>query len=322
MITRRTILLGLSAAALPVATFAAPQSALLGKIRVVTVGSRDVERFTTWYAALGFKKVESGRVPEALARSWGAPKSAARKYVILRAGTPDFFVRAVEVDDVPGYKAATTTGWNAFEFVVKDINATHEKIKASPFPIIAAPKSLGGKFASIWAMQARGPDEEVLYLTLDTGDPAKSSLPQAQSDIDRVFIAIVAGRDMSAMEQFYRDTFGLTQTVGFDMPVPNLARPLGLPDTHVFPLLLVRAGAPASNVELDGYPAHVPDRPRANGQLPPGNALVSFTVKNLDDIIAPFAGPAARGAGSVYGSHRTATVTGAAGELIELIEEV
>jgi len=317
---RRNLLTGLVALA-STPTWASTTAPALQRIKVVTVGAPNVDTFVAWYQALGFRASERGTISTALARSWGTPKSAGRRYVLLRAGATDFYVRAVETDAVAGYRAPTTTGWNAFEFVVKDVNATYEKVKASPFEVIAAPKSLGGKFASIVAMQAKGPAEEVLYLTMDTGDPTKSSLPQAQSDIDRVFIAILAGRDMQAMERFYRQTFGLTEGTSFDMPVKNLARPLGVPDDHVFPLLLRRAGKAANNIEFDEYPATAPDRPRATGQLPPGNAMVSFTVARLDDIVAPFAGPAAVGKGLAYGQRRCATVLGPTGELIELIEE-
>lgn len=317
---RRTLLLGLAAAPLlsARAEIAAP---VLQRIKIVTVGAPNIETFVEWYSALGFAVAERGRVPADLARSWGAPNTVKKKYVLMPAGSPDFFVRAVETDAVPGYRASTTTGWNAFEFVVQDVQATFERVKASPFQIIAPPKSLGGQYSSIVAMQAKGPAEEVIYLTMDTGDPTKSALPKAQSAIDRVFIAIVAGRSMQEMEAFYRETFGLTQGTSFDMPVVNLARPLGLPDSHVFPLLLRRAGAPGNNIELDGYPTSAHDRPRANGQLPPGNAMVSFTVPTLDTIVAPFAGPAVTHAGLGYSKRRSATAIGAAGELIELIEE-
>ncbi len=317
---RRSVLIGAVALAATPA-WAAPTAPILKQIRVVTVGAPNINTFVKWYEALGFSVAERGTVAADLATSWIAPKAVGRKYVVMRAGSPDFFVRAVETDAVPGYKAASTTGWNAFEFVVKDVHATFDKVKTTPFTLIAPPKSLGGKFASIWAMQVKGPAEEVLYLTMDQNDSGTSSLPIATSDIDRVFIAIVAGRDMAAMDAFYKDKLGMTSGVSFDMPVPNLAKPLGLPNDHVFPLLLRRAGAPASNVELDGYPTTAPDRGRAAGQLPPGNAQVSFTVTSLDNLGITLAGPIVTNNSIAYGGKRSATIIGAAGELIELIEE-
>ena len=63
------------------------------------------------------------------------------------------------------------------------------------------------------------------------------------------------------------------------------------------------------------------DRPRNPGQLPPGIAMVTFTVPDLDalglDTITP---PAVYG-GVVNGGRRSAVFTGPVGELVELVEE-
>src|SRR5436305_1162537 len=112
----------------PVTAQAPPNESLIQRIKMATTGAPDVkkveEMYTKW---LDFKVIERGKVSAALARSWGAPKTAGRPYVTMSsAGTPDVFFRAVEVDAVPGYKGMTTWGWNAFECIVEHPDPVYE----------------------------------------------------------------------------------------------------------------------------------------------------------------------------------------------------
>lgn len=60
--------------------------------------------------------------------------------------------------------------------------------------------------------------------------------------------------------------------------------------------------------EVDGYPSQATPRPRLDGMLPPGNALVSIAVKSLDalavDWLTP---PAAARRGFPYDGRRAAS---------------
>lgn len=75
-------------------------------------------------------------------------------------------------------------------------------------------------------------------------------------------------------------------------------------------------------MEIDGYvkPGLGP-RPRAPGELPPGNAIASFSVPDLDAIKVQFIQPPTVLEGAAYGGARSATFIGPTGELTELIEE-
>ena len=73
-------------------------------------------------------------------------------------------------------------------------------------------------------------------------------------------------------------------------------------------------------VEVDDYPEAATERPRHSGLLPPGNALVSLAVSSLDACDVEWIAPPTVRNGAIYEGRRTATATGAGGELVELIE--
>jgi catechol 2,3-dioxygenase-like lactoylglutathione lyase family enzyme len=299
---------------------ASSANASLTRIKIATVGAPDLNKLKDWYTTwLGFKVREEGKVPAALAQSWGAPKSAGKAYIMMSSdGSPDVFIRAVQVDPVPGYKAQTTLGWNAFEIIVDDIAKLDATLSKSPFNIIGHPHALGssGSFASISAMQAIGPAEEMLYFTTETGDRTKSTLPIPKAQVDRTFIVILAGHDVEAMKKFYGEVFGMPSIPNFESALTRTTESLGLPPGK-FQMSLVRAKERGSSIELDGYPPQAKARPHADGQLPPGNALASFSVDSLDGLKVKYiTAPRA-----LYGKNRAASFIGPAGETVELIED-
>jgi hypothetical protein len=233
------------------------------------------------------------------------------------AGGGDDFIRAVEIDEVPDYRAMTSFGWNSIEIIIDDVYALNETLKKSPFPIIGEPHSLGGGFASIHAMQVVGPAQEILYLTCETGDREKSTLPLPGSFVDRPFIMILAGPDIDELENFYVEKFGMGAIPHFQSSIKMISQALGLPEDHVFELGLLRGRERGNNIELDTYPESAGHRARPDGQLPPGVAMTSFSVDDLDAIDVRFiADPI-----ETYGGLRAATFVGPAGELTELIED-
>ncbi len=167
-------------------------------------------------------------------------------------------------------------------------------------------------------MQVVGPAQEVLYLTCETGDREKSTLPIPRSFVDRPFIMILAGPDINAIEDFYVGNFGMTAIPHFQSSISMISRSLGLPDDHIFELGLLRGAERGNNIELDTYPASAGRRKQHEGQLPPGIAMTTFAVPDLDALDVDFISPPA----TIYGPKRAATFVGPAGELTELIEEV
>jgi hypothetical protein len=292
------------------------------RLKMATTAGPDVKKIEAWYTQwLGYITRERGTVSAELAASWGAPKAAGRAYVLMSAeGSPDVFLRAVETDAVPGYEPMTTWGWNAWEIIVDDIAKVNEKIKGSPFTVIGGPKALNG-YPSIVAMQVRGPADEIIYLTSETGDRTKSLLPAPKSLIDRIFILVVAGPEIEKLRDWYADTLTMAKQPINNTTVDIIARAQGLPLDTPRPLTLLSLRQHGNLLELDGYPGGKGARPRPPGQLPPGNAMATLSVASLDAIKAPFVKPPAKLPGAAYGGRRAATLIGPAGEPVELIEE-
>jgi hypothetical protein len=73
-------------------------------------------------------------------------------------------------------------------------------------------------------------------------------------------------------------------------------------------------------IELDEYPARAVTRPVRPGALPPGPAMVSFGVTELDDFKLQWRAPPARIPEFPYSGQEAAVAIGPAGEWIELVE--
>ncbi|MCU0758491.1 MAG: hypothetical protein MUF07_04715 [Steroidobacteraceae bacterium] len=295
---------------------------LLQRFRIATIAAPDLRKveadYTRW---LGYRVRERGKVSGALAASWDAPRAAGRPYILLSSDThPDVFVRAVGAPAVPGYRPLTTHGWNSIEIVVEDADATRARFRGSPFRVIGEPANLKG-YPSIRAFQVEGRSGEVLYLTAETGDRSRSPLPPPRGPIGRVFIMVLAGPDIQAMIDWYSTWFGLASSPVRPSPIGVVQRAQGLPVEHGTPLATLRLAQQGNLFELDGYTPPATPRPRAPGDLPPGIAITTVAVRSLDALQLPFIAPPAVHDGLAYGGRRSATARGAAGELLEIVEE-
>ena len=292
------------------------------RFRAATVTTQDLAGFARDYAALlGYRIRERGTISRQLASSWGAPRMQGRKFLLLSCdASPDVLIRAIEARAAPDYRPLTTHGWNAIEIVVQDPDQLRQRFAGGPFTVIGEPEYLGG-YPTIRAFQVRGPSQEVLYLTAETGDRSRSPLPAPGGEVGRIFIMVVAGPDIQALNRWYSERFNLTAGVVRDRSVGVLTRAQNLRADQTVPLTTIRLAQPGNLLELDGYPPTAGPRPQARGQLPPGIALVSVAVRKLDALKLDFlSAPQAR-SGALYGGARSATVRGPAGELLELIEE-
>jgi len=294
------------------------------RIKMTTIGATDLTPVEDWYTNwLGYSVAERGEISEAVAGSWGTPNMAGRPYILMQPESgADVFIRAALIDGVAGYSAMTTFGWNSFEIIVDDVYALNERLKDSPFDIIGPARSLGGNIASIHAMQVIGPMQEVLYLACETGDRETSRLPIPESFVDRVFIVILAGPDADAIREFYVSKLAMEPAGEFDIPIANIACAQNLPEDHVFQLKMVIATERGNSIEIDGYPGSAGPRARATGQLPPGNAMVSFSANNLDQFDIDFIAPPVQETSLAYSGNRSASFIGPAGEITEIIEQL
>ncbi|MCP5339776.1 MAG: hypothetical protein H7A14_09700 [Sinobacteraceae bacterium] len=295
---------------------------LLQRFRVATIATSDLAQVEKDYGRyLGYTVRERGKVSPALAASWDAPRASGRPYVLLSSDThPDVFIRAVRTPAVKGYRPLTTYGWNSIEIVVDDTDATYARFQGSPFKVIGEPANLKG-YPSIRAFQVEGRSGEVLYLTSETGDRSRSPLPAPGGPIGRVFIMVLAGPDIQAMVDWYNNAFGLTAGAIRPSPIGVVQRAQRLPADHGTPLTTMRLAQQGNLFELDGYTPPATARLRHPGELPPGVAITTVSVPSLDALKLPFITPPAVQDGLAYGGRRSATVRGAAGELLEIVEE-
>ena len=267
----------------------------LGAIRGVTYAVPDLDAIEAAYAGeLGYRVLERAVVGAAMAASLQAPAEAGRALLTLgpASGEP-VRLRFIESPAAAGWRALTTFGWNATEFVVQDLDALAERLQGGAFEIIGPPRGLA-RFPMIRAMQAIGPAGECCYFT-EVGPGSGLDLAPALSFVGRVFIVVAAGPDADALLEPYARFANATEPP-VATPVRVISDAHGLPAETLHRHGLVRLGE-GGLIELDAYPAAARPRPCRPGELPPGMAAVSFQ--------------SAHGPG--------ACLFGAAGERIELV---
>jgi catechol 2,3-dioxygenase-like lactoylglutathione lyase family enzyme len=317
------LLLLLASASLPLATLAADNpEPKMQRITMATVPSSDLQAFEDRYKRwLGYEVRERGVVSAELAESWGTPAHADSRYLLMSsAASPDVFIRAVEAQAVEGYVPMTTWGWNSIEIIVDDPVKLREQFHEGPFRVIGEPKGLNS-YPTIVAFQVQGPDNEVLYLTAETGDRETSTLPKPGGDIGRIFIMVLAGPDIDSHLEWYGKAFDMQYYPAKQLPVGVVQDAQALSAEEPIWLGIMRLAEHGNLIEFDGYSAaHSGPRPFHAGELPPGVASTSFAVPDLDALDLPFIRPPAIYAGKAYDGRRSATVRGPVGELIELIE--
>ncbi|MCW6528827.1 VOC family protein [Sphingomonas sp. MMSM20] len=303
-------------------TFTDPQ---LLRIAATTASVPDLDAAEAGYADyLGFVAVERGALGADLVASWGRPGSAGARFVTMRAaGETDTFVRLVEAPAVADYRPLTSFGWTAFEIIVDDVHTLAARLATSPFEIIGSPRPLQF-MPSIVAMQVVGPGGECLYFTMESGDRESSILPPPSGFVGRTFITVCAGEDFSAMLRWYVDHFALRERPVRQSKVDIIQRAQRLSSDETIELSAIGMRQRGNLLELDGYPVGpgrvAGPRPGNPMMLPPGNALVTLEIEQLDPVAALAIAPPARHGGAIYAGRRSCTIIGPAGELLELVE--
>jgi catechol 2,3-dioxygenase-like lactoylglutathione lyase family enzyme len=293
---------------------------VLKAILAVTILSPDLEVIEQAYAKwLGYRVAERGVVSEELATLWGSPAGAGRPYLLMQPESGErVYLRFIEAGPVALVEPMKTLGWGSTELLVTDPDALAARLEGSPFKIVGPPRPLSVD-PKIRAMQVVGPANEMLYLTRLPPGAAGFDLGTAQTFVDRVFIMVVGGRKMEAMIEFYDGLLGLPATKPFPAQVTVINQAYGLAPEHKITMAL----APLPKrflVEIDEFPPQGVERPRPEGELPPGVAMVSFEVESLDAPgLEPLA-PPTRIDSAPYAGRRSAIIKGPAGELLELVE--
>lgn len=277
------------------------------------------EGIAAYRGTLQLDLVHEGPLPADLAASWGCPASAGAAHAVLqpKSGAPCWF-RLVEQPPVPAFRPTTSFGWGAFELTVEDVFGWPDRLAGSAFTIVGEPKQLPGMDAFV-PMQALGPGQEMIYLNQVFGNMDTLDLPRARSLTDHIFIVILATPDRAATCDWYARALGLDLGPVFELPYQMINAAFGLPDDVITALQMVAKGR-MPIVEVDDYPPQARVRPRHAGMLPPGNALVTLAMPDLDACDVAWISPPVRREGPLYEGRRAGSVIGPAGELLELVE--
>jgi len=287
---------------------------MLKSILIVTIAVARLQPLAdAWQAELGYQPVDRGQISAELAAAWGTPAATGQAWLTMRPASGDStLLRFVEAPAVPGYAPMRTWGWNATELLVQDPDALAASLADSAFEIIGQPADLWDAPDAPRAMQAIGPGQELLYLT-------RNGNFETHSAVDRVFIMVVGGPSMAAFRDFYGERLALPVGEAVPFRIGVLAEALALPADTRFPLAIATISS-RYLLELDEYPDAARPRPRLPGQLPPGIAMVSFAVADLDDFDVDWRASPAVLAEPPYAGRRSAVTVGPAGEWLELIE--
>lgn len=289
------------------------------RLRAATVTVADVDASVALYRDwMDYVLLERGRVAPAMALSWGCPASAGADCAVMRpAGGDDVLLRFVAGAPVPDYVPLRSFGWAAVELCVQDVLEVQARMEQSPFAIIGPAKELAG-LPTIFPMQVRGPDREIVYLTEIRGDLPDYDLPRARSLIDRPFILVLACSDMAASAAWFADTLGFG--IGRDMAIPYtmLADAFGQPHEKLYTLCTMSDGRDVF-LELDQYPAEAAPRVCSPAVLPPGPSLATFLHPAPETIAQPFLAPLARRHGAIYGGAVSGTLRAPDGSLVEVV---
>jgi hypothetical protein len=268
---------------------------------------------------LGLRLVEYGMIAKELAESWGAPSSAGQAYALLQPESgAECFIRLIEAPLHPDFTPTRTFGWAAFELTVKDVYGLAERVAESGFETVGPPKPIEG-LPYFVPMQVLGRGREMLYFNEVAMDTPSSDLPRAVSDVDHIFIVILATPDRAATLAHLRERLKLDEGGSYTLNYTMINKAFGLPDGTQSTITMVQSGR-LPIVEVDGYPEAATPRPRHPGMLPPGNSIVTLVVDSLDKLGLDWFAPPAVRPGPLYNERRSATAAGSAGELIELIE--
>jgi catechol 2,3-dioxygenase-like lactoylglutathione lyase family enzyme len=291
-----------------------------GRIKCGTVCTPQLEDALADYRdLLGLRLVEEGKIEPDLAAAWGAPASAGQRYALLQpeSGVPSF-LRLVEAPIEPEFVPTRTFGWAAFEFSVRDVYGLAERVKGSGFETVGPPKPIEG-LPYFVPMQVVGRGREMLYFNEVAMDTPSSDLPKAVSEVDHIFIVILATPDRPASLRHLREQLKLDEGGSYTLNYTMINKAFGLADGTQSTITMVQSGR-LPIVEVDGYPEGATARKSHEGMLPPGNAIVTLAVTSLSDLGLEFISPPTPREGPLYAGRLTATHRGSAGELIELIE--
>ena len=254
----------------------------IGKISAVTIPSPDLSKSVEQYVNfLNYRLVDQGQVSKEEAMAWKAENIEGADYVVLQPeNSNDFAFRFIKQEIQGEYIPIKSSGWNAAELIVRNVDEMAIKLSNSDFDIIGPPADLSFT-DQIRAMQVIGPSMEILYLTEFKSKLPEFDSPIARCDVDQTFIVILAGSSMDQMQEFYCDSFNLERAVVMDSRIRAISRVFGNPEDTKYK----SAAIPIKDqclIEIDELPDGAAIRSSEPGYLLPGISMVSFLA--YDDL--------------------------------------
>jgi catechol 2,3-dioxygenase-like lactoylglutathione lyase family enzyme len=291
-----------------------------GRIMGGVVTTPDLDKALGDYqGVLGLKLVEHSLLCAELAVSWGCPASAGARMATLQPKSgAHCFIRLVEQPVPEEFRATRTYGWAAYELTVQDVFGWPDRLAGSGFEIIGPPKEIAG-LPYFVPMQVIGRGREMIYLNEVRENTPTSDLPKAHSLTDHIFICILATPDREASLAWFKERLGLGAAGTYTLEYTMINKAFGLADGTQSTITMVQKDR-LPIIEVDDYPPAATVRHKAEDCLPPGCAMVTLAVDNLDAVqVDLIASPIVRHE-AIYGGRRTAAAMGFAGEILELVE--
>ena len=260
-----------------------------GTLLGATILCEELDRIVAAYDdALGYRVAATGHVGAERASAWRAPAAHECQMATLHpeSGGPRF-VRFVECSGAASPSQHATTGWNAVELIVQDLDRLADRLAArSDFSIIGAPAVLDFDFTDkIRAMQVVGPAGELIYFTMVDGEVPGFDLPVARCSVDAPFVAILGTRDIDVSAAWYSRMTG-NDAASFDAPVGVISNAHALPPTYRHRLATLSLPT-ATLIEIDALPlATTADRGFSGCGLPRGIAIVTLAGRHGDASVA------------------------------------
>lgn len=270
---------------------------------------------SAWCIHLRQREQVRGKLSAGGARNWNAPRLAGANLVWLGNELGEPWLCVVEDDRAPPVDAFQHSGWLSLEVGARRIDALREKLRDSPFEILGEPAALEVS-PNVRAMQVRGPAGEVVYLTEVRAEVPGFELARARCEVDRLFIPVLLAADREEALKTW-EMFPALRALRLETRITVINRARGLPPATRHPIAALQL-AGGNLIEIDELEG-LRERPRAAGGLPAGIAVIGVALPNA--AAPPLPGVAYEVADGPFAGRRATLIRGAAGELIEFIEQ-
>ncbi|MEO9220497.1 MAG: hypothetical protein ABI251_01730 [Mycobacteriaceae bacterium] len=208
-----------------------------------------------YHHGIGLQPLTFGTISRVAAAGWNRPSLRGCRWTSLAASCVDRpgVIRVIEVPGVIAPRPLTTAGWAAAEVIVADADAAMVRAQAAGLEVLAEPAAVGSA-GGLRAVQVAGPAGEGLYLTQVTRPPPGFELPMSAESVGRVFIAVLASRDLEVSRDLLEGVLGARRITDHLLPVRALNVAWGLPPGEQHRISTVQL-ATTSAIEVDQYPA-------------------------------------------------------------------